>query len=83
MFNGRLRHAANFMLKPQSSSCTKFAGEPNLRTIFNDPHNDGAAYLATADPLRAPGNYKRRVLRRAGYYSEPMKMFRFIRRIFK
>ncbi|HKV57278.1 MAG TPA: hypothetical protein VJO32_03320 [Ktedonobacteraceae bacterium] len=32
-------------------------------------------------PLRAPGNMKRRVLRRAGYYSGPMKFFRFVRRL--
>lgn len=38
---------------------------------------------AVMRPFRAPGNFKRRVLRHAGYYSEPMKIFRFIRRIFK
>jgi hypothetical protein len=31
-------------------------------------------------PFRAPGNMKRRVLRRAGYYSGPMKFLRFLRR---
>jgi len=34
-------------------------------------------------PFRAPGNFKRRVLRRAGYYSEPRKFMRFIGRLFK
>lgn len=34
-------------------------------------------------PFRAPGNFKRRMLRRAGYYSEPMKMFRLFRRVWK
>jgi hypothetical protein len=34
-------------------------------------------------PFRAPGNYKRRVLRRMGYYSEPMKFMRFLGRMFK
>jgi hypothetical protein len=34
-------------------------------------------------PFRVPGNMKRRVLRRAGYYSEPMKFMRFMRRIIK
>ena len=34
-------------------------------------------------PFRAPGNMKRRVLRRAGYYSGPMKFLRFLRRISK
>jgi hypothetical protein len=38
---------------------------------------------AAMRPFRAPGNMKRRVLRRAGYYSGPMKFFRFIGRIFK
>lgn len=33
-------------------------------------------------PFRAPGNMKRRVLRRAGYYSEPMKFTRFLGRLF-
>jgi hypothetical protein len=36
---------------------------------------------AVMAPMRAPGNIKRRVLRRAGYYSSPMKFFRFLRRI--
>lgn len=34
-------------------------------------------------PFRAPGNMQRRVLRRAGYYSGPMKFLRFIGRKFK
>lgn len=34
-------------------------------------------------PFRAPGNFKRRMLRRLGYYSEPMKMFRLTRRLWK
>jgi hypothetical protein len=32
-------------------------------------------------PFLAPGNAKRRFLRHMGYYSEPMKFIRFIRRI--
>ena len=36
---------------------------------------------AAMRPMRATGNMKRRVLRRAGYYSGPMKFFRFLRRI--
>ena len=31
----------------------------------------------------APKNFKRRVKRKAGYYSTPMKMFRFISRLMK
>lgn len=38
---------------------------------------------AVKRPFRAPGNMKRRVLRRAGYYSEPMKFMRFIGKLFK
>ncbi len=38
---------------------------------------------AVMRPYRAPGNYKRRALRRVGYYSTPMKMFRLIRRVFR
>jgi hypothetical protein len=34
-------------------------------------------------PFRAPGNMERRVLRRAGYYSGPMKFMRFIDRRFR
>jgi hypothetical protein len=37
-------------------------------------------YYAITRPFRAPGNFKRRVLRRAGYYSGPMKFLRFLRR---
>ncbi len=36
---------------------------------------------AAMRPFRAPGNMKRRALRRAGYYSGPMKFFRFLRRM--
>ena len=35
---------------------------------------------AAMKPFRAPGNAKRRVLRKVGYYSGPMKFFRFLRR---
>ena len=38
---------------------------------------------AIKKPFRAPSNFKRRVLRKAGYYSEPMKFLRFLGRIFK
>lgn len=34
-------------------------------------------------PFRAPKNMERRVLRHAGYYSGPMKLGRFLGRIFK
>jgi hypothetical protein len=38
---------------------------------------------AAMRPMRAPGNMKRRVLRRAGYYSGPMKFLRLLSRISK
>jgi hypothetical protein len=38
---------------------------------------------AVKRPFRAPGNMKRRILRRAGYYGGPMKFFRFINHMFK
>ncbi len=38
---------------------------------------------AVMRPLRARQNYERRVKRRLGYYSEPMKMLRLIRRLLK
>lgn len=39
-----------------------------------------SGYYALTRPLRAPRNYRRRMLRRAGYYSGPMKFLRFISR---
>ena len=61
---------------------------PSVKTMFGVTKakkrmNRALGITAVKRPFRAPGNYKRRVLRRAGYYSGPMKMFRFIRRIFK
>lgn len=38
---------------------------------------------AARRPFRAPGNAKRRMLRRAGYYSGPMKFLRFLGRMTK
>ncbi len=38
-------------------------------------------YYAATRWTRAPYNFKRRMLRRAGYYSGPMKLFRFMRRV--
>lgn len=38
---------------------------------------------AVKKPFRAPGNMKRRMLRRAGYYSEPIKFARFLGRMFR
>lgn len=45
--------------------------------------NKAVGITAIKKPFRAPGNFKRRELRKVGYYSGPMKMFRFVRRLFK
>ena len=42
--------------------------------------NNAVGITALKRPFRAPENAKRRELRRLGYYSEPMKLFRFLRR---
>ncbi len=42
---------------------------------------EATGYYALTRPFRAPTNFKRRALRRAGYYSGPMKLLRFLRRI--
>jgi hypothetical protein len=34
-------------------------------------------------PFRAPENAKRRLLRKTGYYSEPMELARFLMRLFR
>jgi hypothetical protein len=61
---------------------------PSLNTILGITRakkrfNRAVGLTAIRRPFRAPGNFKRRMLRRSGYYSEPMKLFRFIRRILK
>ena len=45
--------------------------------------NRALGITAMKRPLRAPGNMRRRALRRVGYYSGPMKFMRFLGRIFK
>jgi len=45
--------------------------------------NRAVGITAVKRPFRTPGNMKRRVLRRAGYYSEQMKFMRFMGRLFK
>ena len=50
------RHVANFMLKPQSSSCTKFAGEPFY--LINDTMSDFLRFPSSTSkcsPEQAPG----------------------------
>lgn len=45
--------------------------------------NKALGITALKKPFRAPGNAKRRILRKVGYYSEPMKFLRFFGRLFK
>ena len=61
---------------------------PSVKTLIGVTRakkrfNRATGITAVKRPFRAPGNFKRRVLRRAGYYSEPMKFMRFLGRIFK
>jgi hypothetical protein len=61
---------------------------PSLNTMLGITRakkrfNKAVGITAIKRPFRTPGNFKRWVLRRAGYYSEPMKLFRFFRRTLK
>ena len=61
---------------------------PSMKTMLGVTRakkrlNRQLGITAVKRPFRTPGNYKRRVLRQAGYYSEPMKFMRFISKIFK
>ncbi len=40
--------------------------------------NKAVGITALKKPFRAPGNAKRRMLRKIGYYSGPMKFLRFL-----
>jgi len=53
---------------------------PSLNTILGITRakkhfNKSIGITAAKRPFRAPGNIKRRTLRKVGYYSEPMKFF--------
>ena len=61
---------------------------PSIKTMLGVTRakkrlNRQLGITAVKRPFRAPGNYKRRVLRQTGYYGEPMKFMRFISKIFK
>ncbi len=61
---------------------------PSLKTALGITRakkrmNRRLGITAVMRPLRARGNYERRLKRRLGYYSEPMKMLRLIRRLLK
>jgi hypothetical protein len=45
--------------------------------------NKALGITALKKPFRAPGNARRRALRKVGYYSGPMKFLRFLGRITK
>ncbi len=62
--------------------------KPSVKTMLGVTRakkrlNKQLGITAVKKPFRAPGNMKRRALRRAGYYSGPMKFMRFLRRIIK
>jgi len=59
--------------------------KPSVKTMLGvtkakKRFNKAVGITAIKKPFRAPGNAKRRMLRRAGYYSGPMKLFRFLGR---
>ncbi|MHB8601002.1 MAG: hypothetical protein ACYDER_29885 [Ktedonobacteraceae bacterium] len=61
---------------------------PSLNTMLGITRakkrmNRQLGITAVRRPFRAPGNMKRRMLRRAGYYSGPMKFLRFMNRMSK
>ena len=62
--------------------------KPSMKTMFGVTKakkriNKQLGITAVKRPFRAPGNAKRRFLRRTGYYSEPMKFLRFLGRMMK
>jgi hypothetical protein len=59
---------------------------PSLKTMLGMTRarkrmNRQVGITAAMRPFRAPGNMKRRMLRRASYYSDPMKFLRFLNRM--
>lgn len=58
---------------------------PSLKTALGITRakkrfNKAIGLTAIRKPFRAPGNAKRRMLRKMGYYSGPMKFMRFLKR---
>lgn len=58
---------------------------PSLKTALGITRakkrfNKAVGLTAIRKPFRAPGNAKRRMLRKMGYYSGPMKFMRFLKR---
>lgn len=61
---------------------------PSLKTALGitkakKRFNKAIGLTAARKPFRAPGNAKRRMLRKVGYYSGPMKFLRFLGRLGK
>jgi len=62
--------------------------KPSVKTMLGitkakKRFNKAVGITAIKKPFRAPANMERRALRKVGYYSGPMKFFRFLGRIFK
>lgn len=62
--------------------------KPSVKTMLGVTRakkrlNKQLGVTAVKRPFRAPGNAKRRLLRRAGYYSEPIKFMRLLGRLMK
>ncbi len=62
--------------------------KPSIKTITGVTRakkriNKAVGITAVKAPMRAPANAVRRAKRAVGYEREPMKAFRFLRRIFK
>ena len=59
--------------------------KPSVKTMLGvtkakKRFNKAVRITAIKRPLRSPGNFKRRILRKAGYNSGPMKFLRFLKR---
>lgn len=62
--------------------------KPSLRTILGITKakrqvKKALGIYEVTKVLNAPKNAKRRIMRKLGYESEPMKLLRFLRRLFK
>lgn len=61
---------------------------PSLKTVLGITKakrrlKTATGYYTATRWTRAPRNFKRRALRRSGYYSAPMKLLRFLFRFLK
>lgn len=65
---------ARFGMRYRAPSLKSALGVTKAKKRFNK----AVGLTAARRPFRAPGNAKRRALRKVGYYSGPMKFFRFL-----